>query len=63
MRDLIKAMNSASDLNIAIVEKKTSGASFTFSLEYSPYEDSPQKFQRRVSNLEMEEFIENVLIT
>ncbi len=60
VRDLIRSMNSASDLNIAIVEEETSGTSFEFSLEYPPYEDSPQKFQRRVSNIDSLEFINNV---
>ena len=61
VRDLIKSMNSESTLDIAIVEEKTNDTSFEFSLEYPPYEDSRQKFHRRVSNIEAEEFICNVL--
>ena len=60
VRDLIKYMNSESKLNIAIVEDKTKDSWFEVSLEYSPYEDNRQKFHRRVSNLEVEEFISNV---
>lgn len=60
VRDLIRSMNLASDLNIVIVEEGTSGTSFEFLLEYPPYEDSPQKFQRRVSNIDSVEFINNV---
>ena len=60
VRDLIKYMNSASELNIAIVEEETKDSWFEFLLEYPPYEDNRQKFQRRVSNLETDEFISNV---
>ena len=52
VRDLIKSMNSANDFNISIVERETESSWFEFTLEYPPYEDSPQKFQRRVSNIE-----------
>ena len=60
VRDLIKSMNAANDFNISIVEQETESSWFDFSLEYPPYEDSPQKFQRRVSNLEAEEIAWNI---
>lgn len=60
VRDLINCMNSESDLDIAIIEDQSSGTTFEFSLEYPPYEDSLQKFQRRVSNIDSIEFINNV---
>ena len=60
VRDLIRSMNAANDFNISIVEQETESSWFDFSLEYPPYEDSPQKFQRRVSNLEAEEIAWNI---
>lgn len=60
VRDLIKVMNSESNCNIAIVEEETNPPSFEFSVEYSPYKDSPQKFQRYVSNLKAEEIAMNI---
>ena len=60
VRDLIKSMNSESNLNITIVEEETSNTTFEFLLEYPPYEDSRQQFQRRVSNIDSIEFINNV---
>ncbi|RKU15934.1 hypothetical protein C6501_06130 [Candidatus Poribacteria bacterium] len=60
VRDLIKSMNSASDLIITIAENDPTDTWFDILLEYEPYEDSPQKFQRHVSNLEVEGFISNV---
>lgn len=61
VRNLITAMNEAQDLKIAIVEENTERIEFEFSLEYPPYEGNQELFQRRVSNLEIEEFIENVM--
>ncbi len=60
VKDLIKCMDLASDLNIEIVEEETSGSSFVFSLEYLPYENNRQGFRQRVSNFEVEQFIANV---
>ena len=60
VRNLIECMNSASDLNIEIVEEETSETSFVFSLEYPPYENNRQGFQRRVSSIDTNEFIHNV---
>ncbi len=61
VRNLITAMNEAQDLKIAIVEENTERIEFEFSLEYPPYEGNQGIFKRRVSNLEIEEFIENVM--
>ncbi len=60
VQDLIKSMNSTSKLNIALVNKEDESSWFEFSLEYPPYEDSPQKFQRRISNLEAEVIAWNI---
>ena len=60
VRDLIKSMNSASDFNITIVNEDTKSSWFEFSLEYPPYEDSPQKFQRRVSNIEAKDIARRI---
>ena len=60
VRALIKYMNSDNEYNIAIVEEDSNGKSFEFSLEYTLYEDNRLNFQRRVSNLQAEEFISNV---
>lgn len=59
VKDLIKAMNTASDFNISFVQKDTKSRWFDFSVEYPPY-DSPQKFQRRVSNKEAEVIAWNI---
>ena len=60
VRNLITAMNSESDFNIAIVEEETDPPWFEISVEYPPYENSPQKFQRRVSNFKAEEIARNI---
>ena len=59
VKALVKAMNADSNLNIDIVEEKDT--TFEFSLEYPPYDGNQGIFQRRISNLEIEEFIENVM--
>lgn len=61
VRNLIGVMNEDSDLNIDIVEEEEHNTVFEFSLEYPPYKGYQGIFQRRVSNLEIEEFIENVM--
>lgn len=61
VRNLIKAMNEASDLNIEIIKENPDSNAFEFSLEYPPYEGNQDLFQRRITNLEVEEFIENIL--
>ena len=60
VRDFIKVMDSESDFNIAIVEEETNSPSFEISVEYPPYKDSPQKFQRHVSNFKAEEIALNI---
>ena len=58
--NLITAMNSESNFNIAIVEEETDPPWFEISVEYPPYEGSPQKFQRLVSNIKAEEIALNI---
>ncbi len=60
VKALIDYMNKANDLKITIDKEETERTTFEFTLEYLPYEDNKQNLHRRVSNLEVEEFIENV---
>ena len=53
VKDLIRVMNSENKFKISIVEDETTSPSwFKFLLEYPPYEDCAQKFQRRISSME-----------
>lgn len=61
VKTLIKHMNSESGFDITIVEEEEKNLAFEFLLEYPPYQDNRLKLQRRVSNLEAEEFIANVM--
>lgn len=60
VRNLISAMDLESVLDITIVEEETKPPWFEVSLEYPPYENSPQKFQRRVSISKAEEIARNI---